>query len=93
MYEMHVFDAFFTLAFEVKYLSGNLIMGCNEFDLKVHVPVYKDRTKETTATLFDDKNEVRHSNSSLVHNQRQTHAFLIKGSFIYLSIPFCTQVI
>ena len=38
-------------------------MGCNEFHLKVHVPVYKDRTKETTATLFDDKNEVRHSNS------------------------------
>lgn len=52
-------------------------MGCNEFDLKVHVPVYKDRTKETTATLFDDKNEVR-----------QTHAFLIKGSFIYFEHSF-----
>ena len=60
-------------------------MGSNEFNLKVHVPVYKDRTKETTATLFDDKNEVRHSNSSLekVHNQRQTQALLIRGSFIY----------
>ena len=58
-------------------------MGCNEFHLKVHVPVYKDRTKETIATLFDDKNEVRHSNSSLVHNQRQTQAFLIRKSFIF----------
>ena len=61
MYEMHVFDAFFTLTcLKKQYLSGYLIMGCNEFHLKVHVPVYKDRTKETTATLFDDKNEVRH---------------------------------
>ena len=63
-------------------------MGCNEFDLKVHVPVYKDRTKETIATLFDDKNEVRQSNSSLVHNQRQTQAFLIRGSFIYFEHSF-----
>ena len=63
-------------------------MGCNKFHLKVHVPVYKDRTIETTATLFDDKNEVRHSNSSLVHNQRQTQAFLIRGSFIYFEHSF-----
>ena len=77
---MHVFDAFFTLAcLKKRYLSGNLIMGCNEFDLKVHVPVYKDRTKETIATLFDDKNEVRHSNSSLVHNQRQTQVLFNEG--------------
>ncbi|CAH3140877.1 unnamed protein product [Porites lobata] len=30
------------------------------YKFKVHVPVYKDRTIETTATLFDDKNEVRY---------------------------------
>ena len=64
MCEMHVFDECFTLAcLKKQYLSGNLIMGSNEFHLKVHVPVYKDRTIETTATLFDDKNEVRHSNT------------------------------
>ena len=63
-------------------------MGCNEFDLKVHVPVYKDRTKETIATLFDDKNEVRHSNSSLVHNQRQTQVFLMRRSFICFEHSF-----
>ena len=63
MCEMHVFDECFTLAcLKKQYLSGHLITGCDEFHLKVHVPVYKDRTKETTATLFDDKNQVRHSN-------------------------------
>ena len=49
-----------TLSQHVKFICGvNLIKECDKFNLKVHVPVYKDRTKETTATLFDARNQVR----------------------------------